>query len=973
MEFLKQALSKSLHTGFIDQLNESNAEYLPQIIINDRSVGKKVLTTIVQELRKCNEFWFSVAFVTTSGVATIKNQLIELEKKSIKGKILVSQYLNFSQPEALKQLLIFKNLDLKIATKSKFHSKGYLFKNGKVDDLIIGSSNLTASALCENTEWNLKISATPESYIINNVIKEFTSEFDKAQPVTEEYILNYEPIYKKQFESNTIITEQISGLTFITPNEMQKEALANLKSLRLQNKNKALLISATGTGKTYLSAFDAKHVNPKKLLFVVHRLNIAKAAMKTFDTVFEGSKTMGIYSGDIKELDKDYIFSTIQTISKEAHLNLFDPEVFDYIVIDETHRAGAESYQKILNHFKPKFLLGMTATPERTDGLDIFKLFDHTIAYEIRLHKAMEEEMLSPFHYFGVTDITVGNSILEENADFVKLTSKERIDRIIEKAKLYGCDDGNVRGLIFCSKVEECKLLSKEFNIRGFNTIALIGDNNEEERADAINRLESDIASEKLDYIFTVDIFNEGIDIPKVNQIIMLRPTQSAIIFVQQLGRGLRKIKSKDYLTVIDFIGNYNNSYLVPIALYGDTTYNKDTLRKLMTSESSLIPGTSTINFDEISQKRIFESIDSANMQQKKDLVKDYKLLKFKIGRMPMMMDFIEHGSRDPYLYVTYSGSYFNFVFEQEDSKKLIISDRQKIVIEYFSTDINNSKRVEESILLQEIIFNQRISIEGFKTKIENKYGYKISNETIDACILNLNLLFVTNKFNKKLVSVGQIHDIKIIKKIGNEIQIEEEFNNDILNTTFKTFLIDNIHYSIYTFDQFYEKSKYKNGFILYQKYSRKDVFRILNWKQNPVAQNVGGYIISQDKSNCPIFVNYHKEESISSTTKYEDGFINNSEFEWMSKSNRYINSTDVKTIINYRAGLRLPLFIKKHNDEGSDFYYMGELTPIDNSFKQTTMDGDNGRKVSVVKVRFLLNHPVEDNLYNYLIGSQGK
>jgi HKD family nuclease len=358
MEFLKRALSESLYTGFIDQLNQSNSDYLPQLIINDKSSGKKVLTTIDRELKQCEEFWFSVAFVTTSGVATIKNKLIELEKKKVKGKILVSQYLNFSQPEALKQLLQFKNLELKIAVKGKFHSKGYLFKNDTLNNLIIGSSNLTSNALCENTEWNLKISATSESYIINNVIKEFKSEFEKAQPVTVEYILNYEPIYFKQLEFNKKINEEYNTVNVVSPNDMQKEALKNLNLLRNNGKRKALLISATGTGKTYLSAFDAKDVKPKKLLFVVHRLNIAKAAMKSFEVVFSGTKSMGIYSGETKELKKDFIFSTIQTISKEIHMQRFNSEEFDYIVIDETHRAGAESYQNILNYFKPKFLLG---------------------------------------------------------------------------------------------------------------------------------------------------------------------------------------------------------------------------------------------------------------------------------------------------------------------------------------------------------------------------------------------------------------------------------------------------------------------------------------------------------------------------------------------------------------------------------------------------------------------------------------
>ena len=215
--------------------------------------------------------------------------------------------------------------------------------------MIIGSSNLTANALCENTEWNLKISATTESYIINNVIKEFTNEFEKAKPVTKEYITDYELIYKKQYDSYKAINTTLNRIEIVSPNDMQVEALASLQKLRAEGKRKALLISATGTGKTYLSAFDAKSVNPKRFLFVVHRLNIAKAAMKTFKVVFGESKSMGIYSGDTRELDKEFIFSTIQTISKAEHLILFNKEHFDYIVIDETHRAGADSYQNILN------------------------------------------------------------------------------------------------------------------------------------------------------------------------------------------------------------------------------------------------------------------------------------------------------------------------------------------------------------------------------------------------------------------------------------------------------------------------------------------------------------------------------------------------------------------------------------------------------------------------------------------------
>ncbi|NBP75571.1 MAG: DEAD/DEAH box helicase, partial [Crocinitomicaceae bacterium] len=372
--------------------------------------------------------------------------------------------------------------------------------------------------------------------------KEFRQEFEVAQKVEEGYLIEYDLLWRTRTKFEREIKERRK--TFedlkVTPNLMQKEALANLEHLRAIGKIKALLISATGTGKTYLSAFDVQKVKPKKFLFIVHRLTIAEEAMKTFENLLGADIKMGIYSGMRKELDSDYLFSTIQTISKQEHLNNFEPSHFEYIVIDESHRAAADSYQRIMNHFSPKFLLGMTATPERTDGDDIFKMFDNNIAYEIRLHRALSEEMLSPFHYYGVTDLTINDQEVDELTDFNHLTAKERVERIIETAKIYGCDNGNVRGLIFSSNNEISIKLSNEFNERGFQTVALTGDSSEAERQRAIRLLESDNYSEKLDYIFTVDIFNEGIDIPSVNQIIMLRPTQSAIIFVQQLGRGLR-------------------------------------------------------------------------------------------------------------------------------------------------------------------------------------------------------------------------------------------------------------------------------------------------------------------------------------------------------------------------------------------------------------------------------------------------
>ncbi|AUC80053.1 DUF3427 domain-containing protein [Nonlabens sp. MB-3u-79] len=969
MDDLIQNFTKSLQTGYVDKSVLSNLNYQPELLVNQKNPPKKVLSTILHELENCNEFFISVAFVTTSGVATIINKLKELEDREIQGKILVSQYLNFTQPEALKRLSQFQNIDLKIAITGNAHTKGYIFKSKEHYNLIVGSSNLTAQALSTNKEWNIKVSALNKSGIVEKLLREFHSDFEEGTPVTAAYILAYEKIYQSQFLLNqkNKLESSVESQPLISPNSMQIEALENLQNLRAERKNKALIISATGTGKTYLSAFDAKAFNPKKLLFVVHRLTIAKDSLNTFRNVFGNDKTMGLYSGNRRELDCDFVFSTIQTISKVNHLENFARDHFDYIIIDETHRSGADSYLRLIEHFEPNFLLGMTATPERTDGNDIFQLFDHNIAYEIRLSRAMEEEMLSSFHYFGVTDLSIDNSEVDKKSEFNYLVSDERVKRIIEQAKFYGSDNGITRGLIFCSRKNEAIELSELFNSRGFKTVALTGDSLEKERAKSIEKLETDNLSEKLDYIFTVDIFNEGIDIPKINQIIMLRPTESAIIFIQQLGRGLRKVEGKGYLTVIDFIGNYENNYLIPIALYGDTSYNKDSLRKLITEGSRMLPGASTINFDQITKERIFESIDSANMQLLSDLKKDYNLLKFKLGRTPMMMDFIEHGSRDPFLFVDYANSYYNFTVKVKKTAKEALSKQQVKLLELFSKEINNSKRLEESLIIKLLIESGDLSVKKLKELVLNKYGYYISDETIKSCVSNLNFEFVREKKAGKMLSAKEIYDLEILSLENGNFVLSKEFAVHLSQTDFKHFLLDSADYSIYEFDRLFDAAEWQNGFVLYRKYSRKDVFRILNVTENPVAQNVGGYLVSADNEHCPIFVNYHKEEHISESTKYEDEFVNHKEFDWMSKSNRKLSSNDVRSILGHNGPIRLPLFIKKNNDEGMDFYYMGEVIPELNQVEQTTMSNDSGKQLPVVKIRFNLADPVTDNMYNYL------
>ena len=292
-------------------------------------------------------------------------------------------------------------------------------------------------------------------------------------------------------------------------------------------------------------------------------------------------------------------------------------------------------------------------------------------------------------------------------------------------------------------------------------------------------------------------------------------------------------------------------------------------------------------------------------------------------------------------------------------------------ILELFSNEINNAVRIEENIILLHLIESGSLKIDILKQILFKKYGYKVKEETIKSAINNLNFNFVTENHNKVLLPVSEIYKLSIVNKIEEELFLSDSFNELLLDINFKNQLIDNTQYSILKFERQFTLKKYVDGFVLYNKYSRKDVFRILNWDKNPLAQNVGGYMFNNERTNCAIFVNYHKDDDISSTTKYEEGFLNKLEFEWMSKSKRTLTSPDIISLKNSGDRLRLPLFIKKSNDEGAAFYYIGDVTPIQGSFKQATIKDDSNNDVSVVKVKFRLNTPVEEALYYYITNSQ--
>lgn len=948
--------------AFIDKDCIVSEQYKPRLLVNDYQQGEKVLSSIIAELSKCDEFYFSVAFVTNSGVSVLSDILKELEQKGIKGKIVASQYQNFTDPKALQRLLALQNVDLRILTEEEgaLHSKGYIFRRGGEYSIIVGSSNLTQAALCLNKEWNLKVISSANGNLVKESLFEFEGIYQRATPVTLEWIEEYTKIYKDEKRYKDIAIQRVGHIGRISPNKMQVAALSSLERLRKSGESKALLISATGTGKTYLAAFDALKAGAKKFLFIVHRETIAKSAQRSFRRIFGPELKTAILSGNSKDFDADFIFSTIQTLSKDDVLQKFAPDEFDYIVFDEVHRAGASTYQKVNNYFQPKFLLGMSATPERNDEFDIFAMFDHNVAYEIRLKQAMEENMICPFHYFGVSEMSVNGEVIKDETDFKYLTNEERIKHIVSKIQYYGYDGERVKGLIFTSRKEEAKWLSDQLNTNGFRTIALTGEDSQDTREYAIARLEADQGDNLLDYIVTVDVFNEGVDIPSINQIVMLRPTQSAIIFVQQLGRGLRRIPNKEYVVVIDFIGNYKNNYLIPIALSGDYSYNKDTIRRYILEGSRIIPGCSTISFDRITKERIFKALDQAKFQDVQLLKKAYTDLKIRLGRIPTMEDFYNHGTIDILRFIDKFGSYYNYLKRYEKEYTVELTDLQKEFLEYISVKFANGKRIHEAVFLSTLLANKKNLMESFTSTLNAEYGISPSENTINN-IINL----FTNEFTSGSGKATYKNCI-FIEKVNDEYQISKTFKNALRDQAFKQLLEEVL---ILINDNYERNCRNRYGELnlsLYQKYTYEDACRCLDWAKAEIPLNIGGYKYDRTTQTFPVFINYTKDEDIASTIKYEDRFVSPTRLIAISKSGRRKDSEDMRTIYEAKErGVTILLFIRKNKDDNTskEFYFLGTME-TQGKPKEFIMPGTNK---NAVEIDYSLHTPVREDIYDYL------
>ena len=610
--------------------------------------------------------------------------------------------------------------------------------------------------------------------------------------------------------------------------------------------------------------------------------------------------------------------------------------------------------------------------------------------------------MLCPFHYFGITDVSLlGDKEIKSKklteASFNQLVGDERVKHIIEQANYFGHSGDRVKGLIFCSRIDESVELSNKFNQtinpetgRFFRTIALNGDATEEERQRAFERLamdentldtanqsnakqifdtegmeKTDKADEKmqpLDYIFSVEILNEGVDIVEVNQVIMLRPTESPIVFIQQLGRGLRKANGKEYVVILDFIGNYNNNFMIPVALSGDRSYNADTIRKYVISGNNTIPGASTVHFDEIAKDRIFASIDK--IKGMKSIIREsYVSLKNRLGRVPYLLDFYENGEVDPLVIIKEYKTYQAFLEAVE--KELYtgrLNEQEKTTLEYLSKTILSGARPFELEILRQLMKKPSLSMKEIREVFIQRYDYEVNMQSLDNAADVLQGKFVSKDDEYK-----RFCRIDILKEDNNNIfHRTNNFTTRLQNEEFKKQIDDIIEVGLKRYHDKYQTSlKNESPFVLYEKYSRRDVSLLMNCGRDLSSTMYGMKRIDDDVF---IFVTYHKEESTDEQKNYVDGkpdyadaFEDNMIFRWDSQIGRGVDSSYVSDVVNTK---RKHLLVKK-SDAESNFYYMGEFDIVDVCAARKR--DNNGKERDITKFEMKMHHPVREDLLRYL------
>ena len=781
---------------------------------------------LIQSLKKADSVDIIVSFLMESGVKMLLEELDNALKRGAKIRILTGNYLGITQPSALYLLKkkLGSRVDMRFYNEKErsFHPKSYIFHYERYSDIYIGSSNISRSALTSGIEWNYRFSSVsdPKNYekfyqvfedlfehhsiiIDNEELKRYSQNWHR--PAVAKDLERYE--YSHQNEENE--SEDTKVRLLYEPRGAQIEALCALEDTRAEGAKRALVQAATGVGKTYLAAFDSKSY--ERVLFVAHREEILKQAAASFRNV-RNSEDYGFFTGEEKSTDKSVIFASVATLGRSEYLSekYFAPDYFQYLVIDEFHHAVNEQYQRIVKYFKPQFLLGLTATPERMDGRNIYELCDYNVPYEISLKDAINKGMLVPFHYYGIYDDTdysglhlIRGRYDEKELNETYIGNVHRHDLIYK----YYCKYGSKKALGFCCSRAHAEEMAKEFCERGIPSVAVYSNANgtySEERGKAIEKLKSG----EIRVIFSVDMFNEGVDITSVDMVMFLRPTESPIVFLQQLGRGLRRSKGKEYLNVLDFIGNYEKAGRVRFLLTGKTLGKNEYYNP---ADRSAFPDDCLIDFD-MKLIDLFSEMDKKHLKIKDQIRNEYYRVKELLGRIPSRMDLFTYMDDDIYrVAITHSKDnpfkrYLDFrkeLGELTEEENLLYSGIGREFINLIE-NTNMSKVYKMPVLMA--FYNHgnirsQVSEEDLLDSWKEFFSTGTNWKDLDTGITYEKYCSISDKEHIKKILQMPVHFLQesgkgfFVKKEGTALALKEDLTDVILQPAFGEQMKDVIEY----------------------------------------------------------------------------------------------------------------------------------------------------------------------------------
>lgn len=622
-------------------------EYLTDAITGGQDKRMYLYYQLINSLKQADDVDIVVSFLMESGVRMLLNELENALKRGAKIRILTGNYLGITQPSALYLIKhkLGKQVDLRFYNEKNrsFHPKSYMFHYKDYSTIYIGSSNISKSALTSGIEWNYRFSSKTDSQNYEKFYNTFLDLFENHSVVIDDdelkrYSKNWHrPAVSKDLDRYDLQDSETSNnIVLFEPRGAQIEAMCALENTRAEGARRALVQAATGVGKTYLAAFDSKKY--ERVLFVAHREEILKQAAESFKNV-RNSDDYGFFDGESKCTDKSVIFASVATLGRNEYLNdkYFASDYFNYIVIDEFHHAINDQYQRIVNYFNPQFLLGLTATPERMDGRNIYEICDYNVPYEISLKEAINKGMLVPFHYYGIFDDTDYSKLHIVRGRYDEKELNETYIGNVHRYELiykYYCKYGSRQALGFCCSKEHAREMAREFSLRGIPSVAVFSDASgeyTEKRNVAIQKLKNG----EIKVIFSVDMFNEGVDITSVDMVMFLRPTESPIVFLQQLGRGLRKCRGKEFLTVLDFIGNYEKAGRVRFLLEGKSNIHGEVHHP---SNTLRFPDDCLVDFD-MKLIDLFAEMDRKYLKLKDQILNEYFKVKEMLGKRPTRLD----------------------------------------------------------------------------------------------------------------------------------------------------------------------------------------------------------------------------------------------------------------------------------------------------------------------------------------------